>query len=147
MRFLALVATAAVVVGGCGREAGNPPVQGGGAASRCETAPAALVQAISTGLTITGGGSIRNAKAVKSAAFEKVWFVSADLEGSGLEGSDDIATWATNGLNGVGMIFAVGAVANEFSDWGDGGTAGAKLSLSDDGAQASIDCAKGGSPK
>jgi hypothetical protein len=130
----------ALIVAGCSNSGG-----GGGTTSsnRCRVAPAALVSAISSGLTITGGGSLRNAKAVKSTAFEKVWFVSANLEGSGLEGADDIATWATNDLAGAGSIFAVDAVANEFSEWADGRTTDARFSLSGDGVQASRDCATG----
>jgi hypothetical protein len=108
------------------------------ATSRCETPSPQLVAAISDGLTITGGGSLRGAQAVRSADFEKVWFVSADLEGSGLEGDDEIATWSTNDLDGRGMIFSVNAVAREFSEWGSG----PGFSMSDEGATESAECVK-----
>ncbi len=96
------------------------------------------MDAISSGLKIGGGGTIRGAQAVRSTDFERVWFVSADLQGSGLEGKTDIATWATNDLNGAGAIYSVDAVAAEFSDWGRPPS----MSMSDDGAQASAQCAR-----
>jgi len=131
----------ALIVAGCSNSGGGEGDRTTN--NRCQPAPAVLVNAISSSLTITGGGSMRSANAVKSADFEKVWFVSADLEGSGLEGGGDIATWATNDLTGSGSIFAVDAVANEFSQWADGRTTDARFSLSDDGVQASRDCAAG----
>ncbi len=48
----------------------------------------------------------------------------------------------TNDLNGGGLIYSVDAVAEEFSDWGPGGQTDAGFSMSDDGAQESVDCAK-----
>jgi len=113
-------------------------------ASRCEPVDDVLFRAISDGLTISGGGgSLRNAQAVKSDDYEEVWFVAADLQGKNLEGSDDIGIWATNSLAaGEGLIFAVDEVAQEFSDWGDGGQTDAQLSINDDGAQEARGCAE-----
>lgn len=137
IRRMILAGSAAVVaLAACG--GGD---DSGGTSSRCETPSTVLVSAISEGLNIEGGGSIRRAAAVKSTDFEKVWFVSADLEGAGLEGSDDIATWATNSLDGAGLIYSVSGVAKEFSDWGPGPKDG--FSLSDDGVEESQDCVKG----
>lgn len=139
-RIVSIVATAALMAA-CSGSGAATPARPDPPASRCAAAPAALVAAISTGLDIVGGGSLRNVYAVKSADFEKVWFVSGDLEGSGLEGADDVATWVTNDLSGGGgLIYAVGGMATQFSDWGDGGQTDAAFSLSDDGAQASADC-------
>jgi hypothetical protein len=110
--------------------------------SRCEKVPPGLVKAIESGLTVTGGGSLTEAWAVKSEDFKRVYFVSADIDGPGLEGTDDIGTWAKSGplRVGRGLILAVDAVANEFSDWGDGRTTDAQLSMSNDGAEESTDC-------
>lgn len=110
--------------------------------SRCRKVPTAVVDAISTGLEVEGGGKLRGARAVRSDDFERAYFVSADIQGPGLEGSDDIATWTTNRLGEGGLIYAVGGLANEFSDWGDGGETDAGFSLEDDGAEESIECAK-----
>jgi len=114
---------------------------GGGSeqASRCQSVPAQLTQAIEQGLTITGGGLLGEASAVKSNDFESVYFVAAMLRGEGM-GDDAIGLWATNDLDGNGMIYAVDAIANEFSDWADGRATDAAFSVSDDGAQEAIDC-------
>lgn len=110
-------------------------------ANRCEPVDDALVDGISEGLTVDGGGSLRNARAVRSEDYEKVWFVAADLQGESLEGSEDIGIWATNSLTvGEGLIMAVGGYATEFSDWGDGGQTDAQLSINDDGAQEARGC-------
>lgn len=106
----------------------------------CMAVPPAVVKAISTGLEVQGGGSLRFAQAVKSDDFESVYFVSADIQGAGLEGDDDVATWATNRLRVGGLTFAVDSVAQEFSDWGDADKTDANLTMDDDGAELSRDC-------
>jgi hypothetical protein len=107
--------------------------------SRCQPVPAALVEGIASGLTVTGGGSLRDAAAVRSDDFESAFFISAEVDGPGIEGDGDVGTWVTNRLEG-GVIYSVDAVAREFSDWGDGGDTDAEFSLSDDGAEESRDC-------
>ncbi len=111
------------------------------ASSRCVPVAPAVVRAISQGLTISGGGGIRGAKAVKSRDFSNVYFVSARLIGPGLDGSDT-ATWATNRIKSIGLIFSVDGFAKEFSDWGDGGQTDAHLSMNNDGAAESRRCAR-----
>ena len=65
-------------------------------ANRCLEVSQFIISNIESGLDVYGGGSLRNAKAVKSNDFESVYFISTDIQGSGLEGDDDIATFATN---------------------------------------------------
>jgi len=43
--------------------------------------PKALVSGIETGLTVQGGGTLKNAQAVKSEDFENVYFISAEIDG------------------------------------------------------------------
>jgi len=102
--------------------------------SRCEPGSAALVSAIESGLTVTGGGSLSNAYVVKSGDFENVYFVAARIEGEGL--SDSVGVWATNGPAGDASIFAAEAFAPEFSDWGEG----PGFTASDDGLSEARDC-------
>lgn len=85
----------------------------------CLKVPVELVRGIQEGLTTSGGeGKLRNARAVKSADPEG-YLISADIDAPGLEGDDDIATWSREGSDiNSGLIFAVDAVAREFSDWG-----------------------------
>jgi hypothetical protein len=141
-----LLFTAALVVllaSSCGGDDG-----GNDASARCENVPQALVDAMEEGLEVTGGGgTLTNAKAVKSNDFERVYFISADIDGPGLEGPDDIGTWAKSGplRVGEGLILAVDGVANEFSDWGDGRKTDAMLSMDNDGAEESKDCVENAS--
>lgn len=139
MRNLAALAIVALLPAACGPGFGEPRVSSTPTvATRCEAAPVAVVTAISTGLG--SGLTLRNAQMVRSDDFEEAYFVSADLQGPGLEGDDDVATWVTNNRSGGGLIFAVSAVAREFSDWGDGGQTDAGFSMSDDGADESAAC-------
>jgi hypothetical protein len=109
--------------------------------TRCVSVDRSLVEAIATGLTVSGGGTLRDAYAVKSDDFQKVYFVSAEIDGPGIEGDGDVGTWATNSLEaGGGLILAVDGIANEMSDWADGRKTDAAFSLSDDGVDESRAC-------
>ena len=124
-----------VLVAGCSGDGGS-----GGEATRCESASPALLAAISTGIRPETKTSLGPAYAVKSKDFESAYFVSAPVLGPGLDGGD-IATWVSNKSDGTGMVFAVGGMAKQFTDWADGASAEAKFSLGDDGAQESAACA------
>lgn len=88
------------------------------AAAECITVPADLVRGIEEGLTTSGRGRLRNARAVMSDDPEG-YLISADIQAAGLEGDDDIATWSRTGSDiNSGLLFAVDSVARELSDWG-----------------------------
>jgi hypothetical protein len=108
---------------------------------RCEMVSNALLNAIAEGLTVTGGGTLRNGYAVKSDDFSKVYMVAADIQGAGMEGDSDVGVWATNSLDGSGSIFAVDGLAKEYSDWGDGDTTDANITQSSDGVSEAKECA------
>lgn len=131
MRRLLIATLLVAACGGTGTPASSP------ASSRCQAAAPALVDAIEAGLTVTGGGSLANAQAVQSTAFQNGYFVSARIEGQGM--SSTMGTWATNDLNGGGSIFSADSFAREFSEWGDG----PGFSSSDDGFEESRRCAGG----
>ena len=136
---------AVVLVAGCGSGGGTATAgaaAGNGASTaRCAPASGTLLAAISQGLTVSGGGTLRSGYVVKSNDFAKVWMVAAEIDGSGMEKSGDVGVWATNDPNGAGMIFAVDGMAKEFSDWGDGSKTDAQFSLSDDGISVAKACA------
>ena len=146
MRITRLLALAALVAA-CGGAGGGAPSPTQPPTSRCQDAQQALVSAVSTGLdagqTIpsTSQLSLRNAKVVKSSDFESAYFFAADLQGVGLEGSNEIGLWVSNKVDGTGSVYAVDAVANEFSVWEDGRTTEAAFSSSDDGAAEAKACA------
>lgn len=108
---------------------------------RCENVQQFLIRYINDGLTVDGGGSIRAAKAVRSTDYESVWIVAADLQGPGLDGSNQIGVWATNNISDPsagGLLYSVNGIASEFSEWGKG----PGIPLNADGVQDSIDCTK-----
>ena len=108
--------------------------------AECLSVPSVIAERLNSGLNINGGGSIRNLMAVKSTDFESVYFISGDLQGSGLEGNNDIATFATNKLDYTGMTLSVDAVAVEFSDWPDVSTTNLGVSRSNKGYSESRKC-------
>lgn len=167
MQLRALVAASVLALAGCGgstsgeseREASDAPEQEAtepeatsepepepepeAKSERCLDVPPAIVDAILAGLTVTGGGTLRDAQMVKSSDFEAIWFVSAEIDGQEMEDDGEIGTWATNApKDGYGLTYSVDGFAKEFSDWGDGGKTDADLSMSDDGAEESKDCVR-----
>jgi hypothetical protein len=107
--------------------------------SRCLNVPANIVANINEGFN-TEGLSIQKAKAVKSKDFGSVYFISGDIQGPGLEGNDEIATFATNKLDSPGIYLSVDNIAKEFSVFPDASTTDAKATMKDDGALLSRDC-------
>lgn len=104
----------------------------------CLDVSPALVEAIESGLNVTGGGSIGRAAAVRSGAHQNAFYVAAEIRGAGIDGT--IGVWATNNLDAQGMLYSVDGYANEFSDWGDGRTTDAAFSMSDPGAREARTC-------
>ena len=108
---------------------------------RCEDASTIASEGIAFGLTVSGGGTLRDAQAVKSDDFENVYFIAAEIDGPGMEGNGDIGLWASNSLEpGGGLIFAVNGLAKEFSDWGHGDTTDAQITMFDEGADEAKEC-------
>ena len=117
------------------------------AAEECVPVPADVVAALEEGFN-TPGTSLRNAYAVKSDDLANAWYISGDLEGPGLDGDDEIATWAKGGdlVVGGGLLLASNEVAKEFSDWGTdaqpGSPAADAASMNNHGAQESQECVR-----
>jgi hypothetical protein len=110
--------------------------------TRCENVPPRLVKTIEDGLNVSVAGTLKDARAVKSEDFKQVYFISAEIDGEGMEGAGEIATWAKSGplRVGGGLIYAVDGFANQFSNSDDGGDTDAQLSMDDDGAEESRSC-------
>jgi len=124
------------VLAGCGGdddEASSPPAD-----SRCEAATSALMTPLDNGLK-NERDSLDNGQVVKSRDHSDIYFVSAELDGPGLDDPGDVATWATTSPGGAEAIFSVDDLAKDHSTWRDG-TAIAGLSLDDDGADESREC-------
>ena len=152
MPILLLLACAALMLAACGgtdaaesdnnrAESPKVPAAPTTVTGRCELVSSAVLNAIAEGLTVTGGGTLRNGYAVKSDDFSKVYMVAADIQSTGMEGDGEIGVWATNSLDGTGLIFAVDSFAKEFSDWGHGDTTDANITASSDGVAEAKECA------
>jgi hypothetical protein len=132
-----------LLVAGCGADSGGSDSSEAAeptTSSRCRPASAALVGTVSEGLLQQDPPlTLSNMHVVKSDDFESVYFVSGMLRGQGLDG--EVATFATNADDGSGLTFAVDGIAQEFSDWGHGDTTDANMTMADDGARESADCA------
>lgn len=133
-----VVVVLAVSVAACGN--GD---NGAAGSSRCEPVSAAMVDAIATGLTVNGGGSLRAATAVKSNDHVNAYFIAADIQGPGMMGTKEVGVWTSNSLEpGRGSIAAVDGHAKEFSDWGTI----RDVSQSDDGVSEARSCTKNALP-
>ena len=132
MRGILILAALMVVVLACTEAGAN---------ADCKTPQQSVVNAITEGLET---GSLRGAMAVKSTDFANVWFVAADIQRPGLDGTDDVAIWAIGGdVTSPSWkpsgIFSADAMAREFSNWGTPNTLGGP---SDHGYRESRDCAE-----
>lgn len=136
-------------VGSAGREqsgdAAETPQEQAFDDRHCEKVSDVLLDAIATGLTTDGRGTLGDGYAVRSRDFDKVWMVAADIDAPSMNGPDEIAVWATNsrpdtGIGGIGLIAAADAFAKEFSDWGEAANEGSALYMT--GTEHGIDQAK-----
>lgn len=120
----------------------------------CIEAPEAAAF-IAHGLTVQGGGTLRNAVAVPLADNDEFgYIVAAEIDGPGMEGDGDIGTWAVLDVGGgpgggpLGPIIAVNRIAQASSRWGtaDGSSpldAATDVAGRSDEAEAAEDCASG----
>lgn len=96
---------------------------------------------------IVDGATLRAGFAVRSNDFQRVWFVAAEIDGLGAEGSGDVGVWAPNARpsrlgEASGLIFGINDVAREFTDWGADAEPGqgSVPSMADDGASEADAC-------
>jgi len=127
---------------GGGREAAAPTTTPAALSSSCKAAPRALVNAIAARLTQRE--TLQNAQAVRSPT-KRVWFVSAEIDGPGLEGDGEIGTWAKAGplTPAGGVILAVDTVfAQVLSGWEPGDRTYSAVTMDDAGAEESRACVR-----
>jgi hypothetical protein len=107
------------------------------AASPCEPASSDVMTPIGNKL-MPDGVRVSDGRYVRSDDHERMYFVSAELDGPGLEGEGDVATWATPSVGGAEAIYAVDDLAKEHSDWRPADEV--DVTIDDHGAQESRDC-------
>lgn len=105
----------------------------------CQDVPQVVQDSLLQGLN-TPGLTFSKVAAVKAPGFESVYFVSADLQGPGLEGKDDTATFATNKLDPTGTYESVNGTAKEFFVFPDSSKSDAKIESNEAGVKESKDC-------
>lgn len=139
MHAVVIVIVAAALVSACVGDVGESGEAGSPA--NCLRVPQALLQTIGDGLTVRAGGSLSEGRAHRSGAHRNAYFVAAEIDGPGLEGSGDIGVWFVSGsLRDPGFILAVPHIATEFSEWGDASQTDAAATMSDAGARESREC-------
>ena len=111
------------------------------ASPRCEPAASDLTTPLGNGISAEGA-RLTNAYVVKSEDHDSIYFVSAEIDGTGYEDAGDIATWASTSRFGGDLVYAVDDLANELSTLRDGREV-AGVSLDDDGVDESRACAGG----
>ena len=113
------------------------------ASPRCQVIDPALVETIASGSKIPGY-RLDHARAVKSNDFERIYFISAEVSGPGLQKA--VGTWASNRVEpGGGLIWAVDDVARSSTTWPKPGGA-ETMSMGDDGAELSRECVNAAGP-
>jgi len=85
------------------------------------------------------GYSVRNVYYVRSNDFDHTLFLAGDIQGPGLEGSQDIGVWAINLANGSNTFYEMNDLAGSHGGWIPGPHAG--YSMSDDGVAEVQQCA------
>ena len=112
----------------------------------CIPVPRVRMRGIETGLTVRGGSLRKEAFAVRSDDYKKVWMMAAELDAPGLEGIGDVAVWATNQdptrTDEYGLTVRANGIAAEFSDWGAAARPGSPMDFqaTDDGVAEAIEC-------
>jgi len=111
-----------------------PPVN-----ARCLPADSNLIGQL--GAALSPGITVRNVYYVRSNELDHVLFLSAEVEGDGFEGPDDIGTWATDLASGGATYYEINDVAAQSGGWIPGSARG--FTMTTDGAAESAQCAMG----
>ncbi len=129
---------AAWLLGGLG-SSNDVGIGPGDRATRCEPAPRVLLDAIESRLRLDIL-SLRDGFVVRSDDWPAIWFVAAEIDGSGLEQRGNVGVWVTDDASlGAGAVLAVNYLARGFSGGADANDARG-LSMNNDGAREAQLC-------
>jgi hypothetical protein len=143
LRLLLLLV--ALLVAGCGGDDDEADA----VATTQEAAATSCVAATSDIMAPVGGRvalekadvRLRNGQLVESET-PGTWFLSAELDGPGLEEDGNVATWVTTSRYGAGPIYSVDDLAMEYSSFSAIADAEG-ISADDPAAEKSRDCVSG----
>lgn len=133
-----LVAVVVLVLIGVGVALGNDSRRES-AGNDCVSVPRSTLDAIEDGFVIEGG-SLSRGQAWEGSDW---WYVAAEIDAPGLEGSGDVGVWAVPSPSNPGPIYVANAVAREFTEWGVAGSADAleaNLGVSRSDARVAAGC-------
>lgn len=93
--------------------------QGGGRYNvTCKPASRAILDAVASGLTTSGPGSLPQGRLGTVEGSAGTYLV-AEIDASGIQGRGQFGVWWLGDAEGIpGSIFAIDGLAREFSDWG-----------------------------
>lgn len=140
LRRWAILTGVLLALAGCGGDdeepTATPTTTNAGAGAECLAADSSIMTPLGNKLLVEGG-RVRSGYLVESEA-GGVYYVSAEIDGNGLEDDGDVGTWVTESRGGGDPLYAVNDVAMEHSDWSD--AASASLETDTDAEAASRAC-------
>ena len=119
LRLCGLVLVLALAAcGGDDDAAEQAATTAGTAATSCVAATGDLMTPVS-GRVVLANADVRlqNGQLVESSETPGIWFLSAELDGPGLEEEGDVATWATTSRFGGEAIYSVDELAAEYTNF------------------------------
>jgi hypothetical protein len=108
--------------------------------TKCLVVPAPLTKVLRSSLAFSSGGQLFYARAVKSPAVARVYFVSAQIRSSQLGSKRPIGTWAVDKLDATATASPINATARSYSDLATPDNGALKLTMATPGAKASQAC-------
>ena len=137
----ALLATSAILLGGCGSggSSASPDASTSPSADASQVVPKSMTDAIIKGAFDAGSMTLVRAAAVESVDEPDYYFVALRFDGP--EG-EQVGVWATKYLDASGMVWAVNDVARTTTEWPPSDSGGVTLIMETQGAQAAADAVR-----
>ena len=140
LRRWAILTGVLLALAGCGGDdeepIAAPTTTEATAGDDCVAADSSIMTPLGNKLLVEDGRA-RSGYLVESEA-GGVYYISAEIDGTGLEGDGDVGTWVTESSGGGDPLYALNDVAMEHSDWSD--AASASLETDTDAEAASRAC-------
>lgn len=143
LRRWAILTGVLLALAGCGGDdeepTATPTTTEAAAGAECLAADSSIMTPLGNKLLVEDG-RVRSGYLVESEE-AGVYYISAEIDGAGLEGDGDVGTWVTESSGGGDPLYAVNDVAMEHSDWSDASKA--SLETDADAEAASRACVTG----
>jgi len=129
---------AATALAACGDA--DPAASGGGSVGDCRHVPPRVAEVLERRMSGGAGSGLRALRATASEDFPGIFYLSADVQGPGLRGAEDIATWVATGEADPRRILSAEPLATQASDWPASGRE--HVRGGDEGYEISRECAR-----